>query len=386
VRPRHQSGWIEERGRKRKYWYGHYCLYIKNENGKYQRKKTGEFLGYKADTTKSAAREKLQKLIFGATGKGVAATDKVTLAWFWGNRFLVARKSGWSDATLRGNQYDWDRYIGPVLGDLKLSEVEPFTMQRHFNELAADGYSKSVVQKSKTLLSSVLTYAVDLKFLPANPMIAASGRHAVRMPKFKRSVKPTVTDDQIALLVALLNDERDRLILILAYHYGLSAEEVFGLTNHCVDDRWLHIRHVAWRGTLYRDTTKRETRHRDLPLHPDLKAMIDEWRLRSGVKGDGLLFPGKDGESPMWPNIWLKKRIMPAAKKLGIENVTFQIMRRTFSTEELQRDPKSVQYIQGHADLDTTANVYAQSQQSKIVELLDERWKRLGFGLTNRVH
>jgi integrase len=385
MRPRHQSGWIQERGIKRKYWYGHYCLYIKNESGKYQRKKTGEFLGYKSEVTKTEARKKLQKLIFKATGQGVSPTDKVTLSWFWENRFLVARKGGWSDATLRGNESDWTYYLAPRLGDLKLSEVDPFTMQKHFNQLAADGYAKSIVQKSKTLLSSMLSYAVDLKFLPANPMIASSGRHAVRMPKCRHSAKPTIGDNQMAQLIALLPVTRDRLILILAYHYGLSAEEVFGLTCDCVDNNFLHIRHVAWRGTHYPETTKRDARRRDLPLHPDLRLMLKNWMVESGCKGNALLFPGKDGQSPMWPNIWLQNRVMPTAQKLGIGNVTFQILRRSFSTENLARDPKSVQAIMGHSKPDITASVYAQSQLSKMTELLDERWKRLGLGATNGV-
>jgi len=238
------------------------------------------------------------------------------------------------------------RYDPSSLGNLKLSDIDVFTMQKHFNELAAQGYVKSIVQKSKTLLSSVLGYAVDLKFLPNNPMIGASGRHAVRMPKCRRNDKPIVTDDQVAQLIAMVVDQRDKVILVLAFHYGLSAEEVFGLTWDCVDENFLHIRHVAWLGTLYRDTTKREARRRDLPLHPGLKSMIAEWRAASGGDGDALLFPGKDAQTPLWPNGWLQWGLQPAARRLGIK-ITFQIMRRSFSTSNLARDPKSVQAIPG---------------------------------------
>ena len=33
----------------------------------------------------------------------------------------------------------------------------------------------------------------------------------------------------------------------------------------------------------------------------------------------------------------------------------------------------------GDAKLDMTATVYAQSQESKVIDLLDHRWLRLGF-------
>ena len=113
--------------------------------------------------------------------------------------------------------------------------------------------------------------------------------------------------------------------------------------------------------------------------------MINEWRITSGGKGTALLFPGKDGESPMWPNVWLQKRVMPTARVVGIENLTFQIMRRTFSTHELKGDPKSTQAIMGHAKLDMTTNIYAQAQQSEMAKLLDSRWQRLGLGVTTGV-
>jgi integrase len=384
LRPRHQSGHVKIRGTKQKYFYGEFNVYVKDASGKSIRKHRGVHLGFKSKMTKSAAEDKLQQIIFRETGQGLGPSDKVTLDWFWNERFLIARRGGWSDATLRGNVTDWTRYIAPALGKLKLSEIDAFNMQRHFNELAAADYAKSIVQKSKTLLSSVLSYAVDLKFLPSSPMIAASGRHVVRMPRCKRSAKPLVSDDQMAQLIALILDQRDKLILILAYLYGLSAEEVFGLTWDCIGDS-LHIRNVAWRGTLYRDTVKRDSRKRELPLHDDLKAMIADWKRASGGKGIDLLFPGKDGESPMWPNIWLQKRIMPTVRTVGIANVTFQIMRRTFSTEELERDPKSVQAIMGHAKPDMAANIYAQSQESKMSALLDGRWHRLGLGVTRGV-
>jgi len=77
--------------------------------------------------------------------------------------------------------------------------------------------------------------------------------------------------------------------------------------------------------------------------------------------------------------VWLQKRILPTAGVVGIDNLTFQIMRRTFSTEELERDPKSVQAIMGHTKPDMTASIYAQSQEKQVTALLNERWMRLGL-------
>ena len=51
--------------------------------------------------------------------------------------------------------------------------------------------------------------------------------------------------------------------------------------------------------------------------------MIRTWQKVSRTKKNELLFPGKDGESPMWPNIWFEKRILPTARAAAIENITF---------------------------------------------------------------
>lgn len=47
VRTRHQDGWVEERGKRNKRWYGHYYLYQLVE-GKERRRHIGIHLGEKS--------------------------------------------------------------------------------------------------------------------------------------------------------------------------------------------------------------------------------------------------------------------------------------------------------------------------------------------------
>ncbi len=48
MRTRYQDGWVEERGRKVRGWYGHYYVYVKDANGKEVRQHRGLFLGEKS--------------------------------------------------------------------------------------------------------------------------------------------------------------------------------------------------------------------------------------------------------------------------------------------------------------------------------------------------
>ena len=96
----------------------------------------------------------------------------------------------------------------------------------------------------------------------------------------------------------------------------------------------LEIRNTVYKGTLRRAKVKTDGSHRTVPVPPDMRTMLQNWIEWSGASGDDLLFPGKDGKSPMWPGVWLQKRVQSVAKKLGITTtVTFQVLRRSFATD-----------------------------------------------------
>jgi len=98
------------------------------------------------------APEKLQQIIFAEAKQGVAPTDKVTLNWFWENRFKAMREPRWETPTRDGCLYLYDKFL----------------LRSHFKGLAEDGYSKWVVKRAKTQLSSVFIEAVEGKFMATN--------------------------------------------------------------------------------------------------------------------------------------------------------------------------------------------------------------------------
>ena len=87
MRTRHQEGWIEMRGTRRKRWYGNYCIYVQDESGKEKRRHCGVYLGDKAKMRKWEAEEKLRGII-ASTAKHQPTADHQTLAWFARERFL----------------------------------------------------------------------------------------------------------------------------------------------------------------------------------------------------------------------------------------------------------------------------------------------------------
>jgi integrase len=375
MRPRHQSGWIEQRGTKRKYYYGCFNAYVKDEHGNEVPERRGVHLGFVSEITKSKAREKLQEEIFRVTKQGRSATDKVTLDWFWENRFKPMRSGGWSQASRDSFECDWRNYIKPKLGDLPLSKFEKFLLQTHFNELAAAEYSEWVVKRAKTLLSSVFIEAVDLDFLKANPMAK------VKLPLCKVTEKPVIPRGDVIRLYIAIPALRDRLIFRIGVFLGARASELFGFTVDCWNGNdELSIRQTAWRGKLQKQQVKTRQSRRVVPVPPEMKGMLERWLAESGAKGSDLIFPGKDGESPLWPGTWQQKRVQSVAKKLGITvPVTFQVLRRSVVTRNRHR-LKDVGALVGHANYETTtANVYAQSVDEDVRSMVEQDEREMGL-------
>jgi hypothetical protein len=79
---------------------------------------------------------------------------------------------------------------------------------------------------------------------------------------------------------------------------------------------------------------------------------------------------------PRWGKNFLRWRIRPIARKLGIPEhlVTFQVMRRTLGTD-LQRHGtlKDAQGALRHASIQTTGNVYVQTIEASVLNAMNSR-------------
>ncbi len=184
MRDRYQRGRVEERGGRRKKWYGHYFVYVM-EDGVEVRKHRGVVLGAKSELRKWEAQEKLRAIIEHETGTVNPIKEAVTFGWFYDNRFEPMRKGKWDDATRRGNSSDVRLYLHPELGDKPMGDFDRYQCQTFVNVLAEKGYSESVVARCKTMLRSVFDIAVDLDLIPKNPMAKVS------MPTCKATPKPS---------------------------------------------------------------------------------------------------------------------------------------------------------------------------------------------------
>src|SRR5205807_3465113 len=77
--------------------------------------------------------------------------------------------------------------------------------------------------------------------------------------------------------------------------------------------------------------------------------------------------------TPMRPENWLRRRIKPVTKAIGISiPVNFQVLRRTFATNaQSHGNAKDVQTHLRHTDIATTLGIYTQPIDASVRKLVN---------------
>lgn len=365
MRTRHQDGWVEERGCKRKRWYGHYYIYQSDETGKETRRHVGVQLGEKARLRKWEAEDKLRKIISTVT-KSQPKPNHLTLAWFARERFLPMRQAQWAPSTRETNLYIVERHVLPALGEKALCELEKFHCQVFLNGLAEKGFSFTIVDHCRTMLKAILEEALDADLIGKNP-----ARKLVN-PETKESQKYVLQKaDSRRLLDSL--PFRDQLIAMIAAFCAMRPGEIFGLRWSSWKGDYFQIEGTAWRGTLRPGKAKTKSSKAPVAVPDVLVPLLKAWRERNqSALDDALIFPSDKG-SPIRPENWLRRRIKPIATALQIGvPVNFQVLRRTFATNaQGHGNAKDVQTHLRHTDIATTLGVYTQPINESVRRLVN---------------
>jgi integrase len=99
---------------------------------------------------------------------------------------------------------------------------------------------------------------------------------------------------------------------------------------------------------------------------------------------DSLLFPSTMPGVSIRPEVWLRRRVKPVAKRLGITSkVNFQVLRRTFATHAQEFGSfKSVQTHLRHTNVNTTLGVYTQPVDESVRRLVNDVANDVMTGVT----
>ena len=310
------------------------------------------------------------------------------------------RKSEVAETTYDGYHTYIDRHLVPYFRDLNLN-IQDITAGHIFdyvNYLSNDGgrkdnkiggQSNTSIRKIISILRQVFEYAVLYGDIKINPALQ------VPLPKTtnkkdERQVFLTSEDAQ-KMLDAFQNEEIGPIVYVTLY-YGLRKSEALGLRWQAVDfdANTITINHtVVGNGHIVRkDTTKTYTSRRTYELLPDVKALLlklkdqqDDYkrRLGSGYHINDYIFKNPNGV-PYRPDS-LTRSFKRALARHGLPQMRYHDLRHSTASILVDKgwDINDIKEWLGHADISTTANIYAHISHRKKVSLAQDLDKTLTF-------
>lgn len=275
------------------------------------------------------------------------------------------------------------RYIAPAIGGRPLAKLEPAHVARMLKDLTDRGdLSPTTVRYAYAVLRIALGRALKQGRVIRNVATLVDPPAKVR-----RELRP-LTADQARQLVEGTAEDRLGALYAVAIATGLRQGELLALrwSDVDLDTGTLAVRHTLTRRTRELAEPKTDRARRTLRVGASTVAVLREHRAGQPVLGrDGYVFTSRAGTALDSRNV--TQDLQAALARLGLPRQRFHDLRHAYATlmledgEELAVVSRSL----GHADLSTTADVYAhltpamlERAATRMDRILAPRETRLG--------
>ena len=337
--------------------------------------------------TEASARRKAEA--FAATfekacREGMATDTRQTFGQY--SRYVIDLKEerGTKATTITRYREMLDRLDGQ-LGHVKLKDLRPDTLNALYSWLGGEGMNKrtggtlsgKTILEHHRLIHTILKQAVMEGLIPINPA------DRVIPPKAERTEVRYFQPSEIEAIRDALEDEpiKWKALVHLLLITGARRGEVLGLKWEDVDfekNRVTIQRNVQYtpKNGVYLDTPKTKSGFRTVSVPADtikllraLRAWQGSEKLRLGLyyEDRGFLFTQDNGDlmHPDSPNRWLER----FAERHGLPHINPHAFRHSMASILYFNGADSVSISRrlGHAQVSTTANIYAH-----IIEQADE--------------
>jgi integrase len=288
----------------------------------------------------------------------------------------ASEAAGLERSTLEAYRIHLKLHIAPLIGNVKLAQLNVPTVARFEDQLTEGGRSQVMRRYVRRSLGSILTEAQRRGLVAQNVVRSMSNERSQATGRRQRGKLKVGVDipspDEIKRLIAHLKDRR-RPLLLTAIFTGLRTSELFGLRWHDVDLKKgvLHVRQRADRyGTIGRP--KSSAGERTIPLPPVVINTLREWKLKCPKGERDLAFPNIYGGLDHRPSV-IMRSYRPAQVAAGIVDREGQpkygglhALRHFYASWCMNRKEdgglglqlKLVQTRLGHASIQMTADRY----------------------------
>jgi len=322
-------------------------------------------------------------------GVHVASSKSVTVKEAGQSWIKAGEVDGLERSTIKRYREHLDQHIVPIIGSLKLSDLNVPTVRNFEDKLRADGRSPAMVRKIMTSLGSILADAQEQRLAARNSVRELRRNRGKRKKgstngrtKLKVGVDIPSPDEIKAILAHAKG--RWRPLLITAIFTGLRASELRGL-------RWSDVNlkagelHVVQRADRFNEigAPKSEAGTRTVPFPKFVANTLKEWKLVCPKSDLDLVFPNGLGRVESLANI-INRGLIPAqpgkAKYTGMH-----ALRHFYASWCINRTkdgglglpPKNVQERMGHSSINITLDIYGHLFKGDDAGELDDAANRL---------
>jgi len=295
-------------------------------------------LGFLADEARPNQEEKPQQ-----PPKKVIPTF-AKFAERWMEQYVVANRL--RDATADNYRQDLKAHLLPILGDLRLDEIDAEAVQR-LKAARADRHMASTVNKVLARLKTILRSAIEWKVIAMMPPIKRLKEPKLEKPHYKQ------VDDEKFLAAARKADLKLYTVILLADDAGMRHGEVIALRKEDIrlEDGPCGAIVVSRSSYKGKNAATKGNRCRRIPLTPRLRKALLEFLPT--VQGEVVVL-SKKGE-PIRSQQPLRLWIRELQDHLGLQRGV-HILRHTFATQALHKGAslREVQALLGHTNIATT--------------------------------
>lgn len=321
---------------------------------------------------------------------GVLNEEKMTVSdWFYSWLFDY-KKQDLKPRTFERYYGIYTKYINNTdLGEIKLNDLRTTHIQRHYKKLMDNGATPSTIEHINTNLKTCLGEAEKQGYILKNWCKLAT------LPKNdnKEEVKVLTKEEQQSFLQAIKGAELE-LLFVVALGTGLRRGELLGLKWSDIDfkNNELKVKRSLQRVPIYNGDKleryeiqellpKTNNSTRTVPIPQNIIKQLKNYKKEQNqnilLVGDlyvnnNYVFCDKLG-NPINKNK-PGRHLDTILASLNIDKMKFHALRHTYATRlfELDVPPKTVQHLMGHADIETTLNIYTKVMPEQKLKAVDK--------------
>lgn len=278
------------------------------------------------------------------------------------------------EVTYQHYENDTNNHILPYFKNLniKLIDVNRSVLQKYFTTKyergridGKGGLSPKTLRHHKNIIHQVLELAVTNGIINTNPC------NNITLPKLEKNTYDFYNLDETKLFLnAVKNDSLYPLYYITVF-YGLRRSEVLGLKWNSIDinNKILTIKSTRTKCNeiIEKDKTKTKSSLRSFPMSDEICDLFikikNEEKSNQTIFGNSYIkndyiFKWEDGK-PYDPD-YITHRFQKDLKKHNLKRISFHGLRHSCGSllNEQGYTLKDIQEWLGHADIQTTANIY----------------------------